>query len=366
MQRMNRCPARFHPAVARGAVLLEVIVALGLLVFGLAAVGLQINAGLDAARSADIGSRAVMLVDTKLAELDSGVVRPEGLDDELKGDFGVIYPGYSWRMQFRKTDIEEFYMVTLEIGYNASAVEEQIASPQRELEIDEKGTKIINTVYRLYAKPAVVNLQRDFGFDQTQLDELAQMVPIPGFDPSNIDPTAVSQLDPEMLQQLLPIIQEILNQGGNLADLQAAVAEANHAGEKGGGGRRGGRDGNAGRPDRGGDAAAAPNGNAPPDQANTGADETRPRGERGRDRNMDGGGPNDTRRDQNRPGRPREGNRDAGENRGNNNGNNGGNDADRDPDQPRDTNRPGNRPGNNRPGGNRPGGNRNGGNRTTR
>src|SRR5687768_11766664 len=67
---------------ARGAVLLEVIISMGLLIFGMAVVGLQVNAGLDAARSADIGTRAVMLAESKLSEFKGGILQPEKNDDE--------------------------------------------------------------------------------------------------------------------------------------------------------------------------------------------------------------------------------------------------------------------------------------------
>ena len=57
--------------------LLEVLISLALLIFGLAVVGMQVNKGLDAARAAEIGTKGVMLAETKLAELNSGVVKPE-------------------------------------------------------------------------------------------------------------------------------------------------------------------------------------------------------------------------------------------------------------------------------------------------
>ena len=87
-----RGPSRGHQR-RLGAVLLEVIISMGLLIFGMAVVGLQINAGLDAARTSDIATRAVMLADTKMAELAAGIVKPEKNDDEVKGDFGILYPG---------------------------------------------------------------------------------------------------------------------------------------------------------------------------------------------------------------------------------------------------------------------------------
>jgi len=155
---------------APGAVLLEVVVACGLLVFGLAAVGFQITTALDAARSAELGTRALMLADIKLAEVRAAVLRPKRSDDELKGDFGILYPGYTWRITVEPTEIDEFFMITLEIGFNPKLVEDQIDDPDFEIDIEDEGTQIVRTAYCLMPKPADVDLERDFGLD---LEEFA-------------------------------------------------------------------------------------------------------------------------------------------------------------------------------------------------
>src|SRR5690606_10048695 len=62
-------PRRAGRTARRGALLLEALVSLALLVFGMAYVGLQISNGMRMAREAEIGTKAVMLADTKLAEL---------------------------------------------------------------------------------------------------------------------------------------------------------------------------------------------------------------------------------------------------------------------------------------------------------
>ncbi len=165
---------RSQPA---GAVLLEVLISLALLVFGMSVVGLQINMGLEAARHADLGTKAVMLADSKMAELSAGVVLPEINDEEMTGDFGTLYPGFSWRLRFRPTDEPTFLMVTLDIGYNESVIPTQLASPESELEFEDLGNKIVQTVYRLMPIPADVDLTRDFGLDQ---DKIAKRMELAG------------------------------------------------------------------------------------------------------------------------------------------------------------------------------------------
>ncbi len=166
------------PCRTRAAMLLEVIVSIGLLLFGMVMVGLQVNAGLDAARRCDIGTRALMLADTKLSELDAGFLQPELYEEELKGDFAVrypsytrvLYPGYTWRMTMDLTDIDGFYKVKLEIGFNEEGAKEQLEDPDYELDIEDEGTLIKRTVYRLCPKPADANPERDFGLTEEQAD----------------------------------------------------------------------------------------------------------------------------------------------------------------------------------------------------
>ncbi|HOW19672.1 MAG TPA: hypothetical protein PLC79_11590, partial [Phycisphaerae bacterium] len=84
-------------------VLLEVLIALAILILGMAAVGMQVNVGLRVANNSEIATRAVMLAESKLAELDAGIVQLVP-NEELEGDFGIQYPGWAWRMYVDQTD----------------------------------------------------------------------------------------------------------------------------------------------------------------------------------------------------------------------------------------------------------------------
>jgi hypothetical protein len=152
--------------------LLEVIVALGLLVFGMVMVALQIDSGLKVARSNDLQTRAMMLVDSKLNEIESGIIQPNEAQGEMKGDFGILYPGYTWMIKIDPTDIEGFYMATITIGYRADAVQGQIDDPQKQIDFEDQGTKILRTAYRLFPKPADVNLERDFGLTEDDMNQM--------------------------------------------------------------------------------------------------------------------------------------------------------------------------------------------------
>ncbi len=226
--------------------LLEVGVSIGLLVFGMAVVGLQINSGLDAARHTDINTRALMLVDTKMGELDAGVIEAQGIDDILEGDFGLVYPGYAWRMRFETTETDDLYMVTLEIGYNEEIGKYQVESGSNDYEIEFEETRVIRTAHRLVVKPAKVDLERDFGFTEEDVAKFMEQVPIPGFDPTDIDPRMIAQLDTSMLEEFLPFLEQLLGSEQYLKALSQFGGEEGLrrlAGQGRGGSGRGSADG---------------------------------------------------------------------------------------------------------------------------
>jgi hypothetical protein len=211
--------------------LLEVVLSLAILVTGLAFIGLQVNQSLQMAEKADLKTRAVMAAGSAVAELQSGVIVPEGMIDaeELSGDFGVIYPGFTWKAEFALTDVENLYMVIVQIGYNARLAREQIEDPEMEIDFEDEGTRIMREVYLLWPTPPDIDLERDFGLEQADLDKLTEEIPVPGFDPTSIDPVTIAQLDAETLAELMPMIEELLGQGSGLAALQELTSEQRDA-----------------------------------------------------------------------------------------------------------------------------------------
>ena len=259
---------------------MEVIVSLGLLVFGLAVVGLQVHTGLDMARTAEQQTRAVMLADMALASLDAGKIVVETYDEEVMGDFGrslgldiLAYPGFAWRVRVEEAEVDNLYMVTMEIWFSARAKEDQIDDPEYEIDPEDEGMKKIREVYRLMAAPADIDLGRDFGVSEDQLEELeAQLgdqLPIP-IDLTSIDPRFLAGLDDEALAELMPLVEEFLSgggAGGGIEQLQDMAGEYGAAlegllnGSQGGDkpGRPAGRGGRGGRRrggERGGDRSS--------------------------------------------------------------------------------------------------------------
>ncbi len=274
--------------------LLEVLLSLGLLIFGMAVVGMQIQSGLKMAEMSDLRTRAVMLMDSKYAELSAGVLVPEGLDEEMTGDFGIAYPGFAWRLLIEPTDVEELFQIEMQIWYSDETRREQLDDPEMEVDYEENGMRRVMTAYRLYARPADVDLEADYGIPQEVLDELSGEVPIPGFDPNSIDPRQLSQLDPEILQEFLPMLEQLFGQGADVNSINDLGQELNRPGGPGGRDGRGGREGRDGR--RGGrDGRGGDRDGRGGDRGNAFGAEGGPRGEDGQD-----GGPR--RRGENRRG----------------------------------------------------------------
>jgi hypothetical protein len=84
----------------------------------------------------------------------------------------VKAPGYTWRIKIEPAEIDDFYMITIEIGLNRDHVDAQIDDPTLEIDIEDEGTTIVRTAYRLYAKPADVNMERDYGLSAEDLERL--------------------------------------------------------------------------------------------------------------------------------------------------------------------------------------------------
>ena len=336
-------PRRAGRTARRGALLLEALVSLALLVFGMAYVGLQISNGMRMAREAEIGTKAVMLADTKLAELRAGVLRPEKNDDELRGDFGSLCPGYTWRVKVEQTETDGLLALRLDIGYSEAGMAEQLENPDRSIDIEDSGTRIVQTAYRLMPIPADVDLARDFGLSEDELEKLtgagqgqegggaggefggglADLVESLGGLSAlqNFDPRDLANLPPEQFEQISALLEKFLGRDA-LSNLQSPEDQLRDVmnQERGRGGRegrgRGGRARGEGRQreqDRFGDRDDA-------DMADDGGTGGRRRGE-----GRENAGPNRGRGgDRDEAGGARGGNRGRGRNNTGRNGNDDG------------------------------------------
>ncbi len=264
----------------RGVVLLEVIVALAILILGMAAVGMQMNIGLRIAGDSQTATRAVMLAETTMARLDAGDIQFVP-NDEIEEDFKE-YPGWAYRLYIDPTDTPDFNMVTLQILYKPGVAFEETP--------DFESMDVVHTSYTLRATPARLDLQRDAGLTQEQLQQATDEVQLPGFDPTNIDPTILASLDAQMLQELLPQLMKLLGPYASLLNSlpQGVRKQIEQAMQQAGEGKRDGArgeedEGQDGEGSRGGRGDVEGDGGLPAPGGFAGDPGGGPRDRRGRD-----------------------------------------------------------------------------------
>lgn len=289
--------------------LLEMVIAVGLLVLGMALIGAQISTSTDTARETELMSRVVFLAESKIAELDTGLIIPE---EEIEEDFGRLFPEFGWRMRIVPAAESELNLITLEILYDFAR------DPNEEFDFTD--AVVMQTYHTLRATPTPLDMTRDFGLEEEQADNINDQlgdltggaVDVRDFDPSifqNLTPKELEQLagmlinqmgaDASALMQLLPpqargMLQPFLEElQGSLDDGSGESGDDGGAnpvgdGSEGDGAAPGDAPGSGGQP---GDDSGSPNG----DSAQDGSDSDRPprgnRGDRGQgdDRGRGGG-----------------------------------------------------------------------------
>ncbi len=364
-----------RPPIRRGAVLLEVLVSLGLMVFGLAVVGLRVSTSLESARKSQIWTTAVVLTETKMAELQAGAVAFKPTDQQIGGYFGIRFPGYSWRIEIEPCEIQDLYLMTLKIGYNPSVIDAQIANPDTELDFEDDAVKVVRTVYRLVPKPADLDLNRDFGIDlQGMQDKMAgggqggqggtggqggqggeggeggqgggdsAMSELWGLindfltkhpeilnDSGGIDLEAIKNLPAEDFQMAMNILQQFVGRGSQLSQLQEQLGENLEGGGQGGRGGQSGRGGQNGRSGQNNQGGRGAQGNT--DNQNGGS-QGGGNSDQGQNANGNRPGRNSDQGDQNRDGgrnRNKDNRQNNNDNRQNNNGNRQNNNGNQQP-----------------------------------
>lgn len=152
----------------RGALLLEVIIALAILVAATGLLGAQLVSGLKMTAYAEEQMRAAQLSDriTALLELDQTTVEKLLAEQNADGDFGEQYPGWFWRALVEPTDIPGLGLLRVQI-----LRQEDTTKPR-----DIHGAKLRREMRLLKASPAMVN-PLEFGLTEEQLGLLLNFLP---------------------------------------------------------------------------------------------------------------------------------------------------------------------------------------------
>ena len=204
------CRRAPHPgSVARrasrpGYLLMEVVIALGLLTLGLATIGIQIQTAYNTSRDTQRLLRAMHLAESKLAELDARLIEDvdSAIEDDLEEEFGRLFPDFAWRLRLEPTQTEELWLVQLDILF-----QERQDIDEEEFDFDE--AEVVYTVRTLRATPATIDPARDFGADEETMERLAAALAGTGLDEHALDLGMLQQIPTDQLLELLAIMQEI-------------------------------------------------------------------------------------------------------------------------------------------------------------
>jgi len=105
----NRQPWNGRLRIARrwrGYVLLETVIATGVLIVGLAVIGAQLQESDKSVHKMERRMRAMALADSYMAQLDLGLIPLDSVERELDGDFGPRFPDWGWTLLTEQTAID--------------------------------------------------------------------------------------------------------------------------------------------------------------------------------------------------------------------------------------------------------------------
>lgn len=218
--RTRRSALRFAECRCRrpGYILLETVVATGLLVVGLAVIGAQVQDAQRSVRKMERRLRAMMLAEQQLAHLDLGLVELDSVDEVEEGDFGPRYPDFGWQLVTEETAIEKIYLLKLDVFHHLREDEYQ------EDDFDYDEAEVVYAVYAMRATPQPVHFGEDFGLNEEEMLDLSEKfseLGMEGFDVESFDPAILARPDFEELLEALPLIMDAF--GMKLSDLASSL-----------------------------------------------------------------------------------------------------------------------------------------------
>jgi len=199
--------------------MLETVIAVGLLVVGLAIIGSQIQDSDTSIRKMRLKTRALMLAEQQLAYLDLGLVKLDTIAEIQEGDFGPRYPDWGWRIMTEPTSLDGIFRQQISVLYKVRDEAYQADS------FDYKNADDIYDVYAFRPNPKPLDLQTDFGMTDKELTDLNQKVTdnqIPCFDGGTFNPTCLATLDSQELLKALPVAVKLFP-GANIDQLEQLI-----------------------------------------------------------------------------------------------------------------------------------------------
>lgn len=186
-----------------GYVLLETVLATGLLLVGLAVIGGQLQDSDSAVRKMNLKIRAVMLAEMHLAEMDLGLIELDSVDAIQEEDFGPRFKDWGWRLTIEQTAIKDMFLLRTDVLYRVRETYES-----EDFDFDQ--AESIYTLYAMRATPKPLDLTTEFGLSEKQTLEITEKLAAVGggFDPASFDPAILAKLPFEELVEVLPPLLE--------------------------------------------------------------------------------------------------------------------------------------------------------------
>ena len=204
----------------RGYILLETVVATGLLVVGLAVIGAQVQDSDTSVRTMQRRIVALALAEQQLAHLDLGLVELDSVDEVQEGDFGPRHPDWGWRLTIDETNLESMFLLQLDVLYLFRE------DGYREDDFDYDGAQSVHTVYAMRPTPRPVSFEEELGITGEELEELGASLAelgIEGLSADGFNPAVLGTLNFEEMLETLPVLMGALHLDlSPLADLLPA------------------------------------------------------------------------------------------------------------------------------------------------
>ena len=197
-------------------VLLETVLATGLLLLGLAVIGTQVQDSQAAVYEMRQRLKAMQLAESQFGMLDLGLVELDSIDEVQEEEFGPRNVAFGWRLTIHETANEGLNLLELEIlRYDREDEDE-------EFDFDEAET--VYTRYAMRPTPRKLDLSAEFGLNEEEFEELAERLlalGVEGLSADEFDPSILARLDYEELIEVLPPLLDAF--GVSLVDFTASL-----------------------------------------------------------------------------------------------------------------------------------------------
>jgi len=198
--------------------LLETVIAAGMLIIGLAIIGSEFQDSQMAIRRMERRVRAITLAEQQLSFLDLGLIQLDSIDEVEEGDFGPRFPDWGWRMTTEPTAVDGMFRLTVEVLHHFRE------GDYKEDSFNYDDAETVHRVYVFRAKPQTLDLATAYGLSDDQYEEVSQKLAtagIPGLDAAAFDPSVLAKLDPQDLLKALPVVLDAL--GLELGALESLI-----------------------------------------------------------------------------------------------------------------------------------------------